>query len=138
MHVLLFNVFQVISRDLMTAIRKKRPDVYRNDLENLLLHHDNAPAHTAQETQLTLDVMGLERLPHPPYSPDLAPCDFALFPQLKSHLRGIHFDGLKEIRRECNTVLSRFSPEWFRDTFMQWVGRHERCIQAKGAYFEKE
>ena len=68
---------QVLYRDLMTATRKKRPAMYR-DLDNVILHHCNAPSHPSHETKLTIDVMGLQRLSLPPFSPDLA-----IFPQLK-------------------------------------------------------
>ena len=64
------------------------------NLDDVILHHNNAPSHTAQETQLTIDIMGLQRLSQPPYSPDLVPCGSALFPPLKEKLRGIRFEDL--------------------------------------------
>ena len=66
-------------RDLVHAIRKKRPGVY---IESFIFHQDNAPAHRARETLLTIDFLGFERLGHAPYSPDLAPIDYAIFPKL--------------------------------------------------------
>lgn len=50
----------------------------------------DAPAHTASTTQLEIDVLGFQRLSHPPYIPDLAPMDFRVFPEVKSHLRGVY------------------------------------------------
>jgi hypothetical protein len=46
-------------------------------------------------------------IPHPPYSPDLAPCDFFLFPKMKFKLRGCWFDPIEEILAELQTVLDR-------------------------------
>jgi hypothetical protein len=46
-------------------------------------------------------------IPHPPYSPDLATCDFFLFPKMKLKLKGRRFDTIEEIQvngRECLTV----------------------------------
>jgi hypothetical protein len=43
---------------------------------------------------------------HPPYSPDLAPCDFALFPKLKMKLKGWRFETVSGIQRESQTVLN--------------------------------
>jgi hypothetical protein len=44
-------------------------------------------------------------VPHPPYTPDLAPCDFALFPKLKMKLKGRHFETVSDIQRESQAVL---------------------------------
>jgi hypothetical protein len=46
-------------------------------------------------------------VPHPPYSPDLAPCDFALFPKLKMKLKGRCFETVSDIQRELEAVLSK-------------------------------
>lgn len=78
---------KVVRRDLMHALRKKRPILAANK-ENIIYHQDNAPSHTAEQTKLELDLLGFSRISHPPYSPDLAPMDFALFPYLKAELRG--------------------------------------------------
>jgi hypothetical protein len=51
---------------------------------------------------------GIITLPHPPYSPDLAPCDFFLFPEMKLQLKGRRFDrveGVEEIQQESQNVL---------------------------------
>ncbi|GFW15839.1 histone-lysine N-methyltransferase SETMAR [Trichonephila clavipes] len=68
-------------------VKRKRP-LLRN---SFLLHHDNARPHIAR---CVLDVSqqnNVEILLHPSYSPDLTPCDFWLFPQLKIPLRGKRF-----------------------------------------------
>ena len=54
----------------------------------VLLLHENAPAHTTQVAMTAATECGFEILPHPSYSPDMAPFDFYMFPKLKSHLRG--------------------------------------------------
>ena len=53
----------------------------------MLLHQDNAPAHTARLTQEFLNQNRVRQLRHPPYSPDLAPCDFLVLPQVKRLLK---------------------------------------------------
>ena len=52
------------------------------------LHHDNAPSHTSFAVREFLAQNNITTLPHPPYSPNLALCDFFLFPKLKSYLKG--------------------------------------------------
>ena len=72
-------------RRLPQVIVKKRQGKLTR---GVLLLQDNAPAHTSQVTMTAATVCGFEILPHPTYSPDMAPSDFYLFPKLKSHLRG--------------------------------------------------
>ena len=67
---------QVIWRDLVNAIRKKRPG---KGIEDFLLYQDNSSAHRADSTVLGLDLLGFDRVVHAPYSPDLAPMDFKVF-----------------------------------------------------------
>ena len=59
-----------------------------NDLQLLLA---KAPAHMSQGAMTAATEYGFKILPHPPYSPDMAPSDFYLFPKLKSHLRGTQY-----------------------------------------------
>lgn len=126
--------FQVISRDCMHALRKKRPEL----LENMILHQDNAPPHRAVDTRLAIEIqLGAEILSHPPYSPDLSPCDFALFPRLKRNLRGHRFESLEELRGAVQANLASFGREWYASTFADWVRRHQRCVEVGGEYFEK-
>ena len=73
-------IFQVLRRDLPRSLRWKRPGI---DMDTVILHQDNAPSHRAEVTQLELDVMGFQQLAHSPYSPDPAPMDIEVFPQLK-------------------------------------------------------
>lgn len=61
------------------------------ELRRYFLHHDNAPAHRAALTTAFLDGSGIKLLQHPPYSPDLAPCDFWLFPKIKEKLKRKEF-----------------------------------------------
>jgi hypothetical protein len=49
-------------------------------------------------------------VPHPPYLPDLAPCDFALFPKLKMKLKGRHFETVSDIQRDLQAVLDSINP----------------------------
>jgi len=130
-------LFKVIRRELINAIRKKRPEMLVN-LENIYLHKDNAPAHTASATSLELDVLGLNRIAHPPYSPDLAPMDFSVFPAIKSELRGIRFEDLVQLRSRVMSIIATFKSDWYRNVFAKWVMRHEKCVRCEGRYFEKE
>ncbi len=67
------------------AVTNKRP---ATGTRGLLLHHDNASAHTAAQAIDFLAEHGIQLVTHPPYSPDLAPCDYFLFPKCKERLCG--------------------------------------------------
>ena len=70
---------------LRENVRMKRPDQWRNN--TWLLHHDNGSAHAALLNRWFLTDNNMTVVPHPPYSPDVAPSDFFLFPKLKMKLR---------------------------------------------------
>jgi hypothetical protein len=74
-----------VLRRLRENVRRKRTKLWRN--HNWLLHHDDAPAHTSLKTTEFGTNNNMVIVLHPPYSTDLAPCDFALFPKLKMKRR---------------------------------------------------
>jgi histone-lysine N-methyltransferase SETMAR len=69
--------------------------------------HNNAPAHRALATQKKLVYLGFQCLDHPPYSPDLAPSDYHLFPGLNKQLKGCHFSPAAEAIAAAETWLAR-------------------------------
>lgn len=73
---------------LKKEVTAKRPGLAK---KKILFHHDNAPAHTSMVVMAKMHELHFDLVPHPPYSPDLAPCDFFLFPVLKKHLAGQKF-----------------------------------------------
>jgi hypothetical protein len=56
-------------------------------------------------------------VPHPPYSPDLAPCDFSLYPRLKIKLKGCRFDTTEVIKAESQAVPNTLTEHDFQDAF---------------------
>jgi len=78
--------YKTILQCLRDTVRRHRPENWRSN--NWILHHDNAPAHRAVTTNEFLAKHNILLLPQPPHSPDLAPCDVFLFPQLKKTMKG--------------------------------------------------
>lgn len=115
---------------LREKIRKKRPDSWKND--SWILHQDNAPAHNALSVKQFLADKRIPVLEHPPYSPDLAPCDFYLFPKVKSALKGRHFRSVEEVKAETAKLLKALTPEDLQHCFEQWQARMQRCIHRGG------
>ena len=78
--------YKTVLQRLRDAVCRHRPEKkWRSG--NWILHHDSAPAHRAVTTNEFLVKRNIPSLPQPPYSPDLAPCDFFLFPQLKKTMK---------------------------------------------------
>jgi hypothetical protein len=86
----------------------------------LLLHHNNVPAHTPLKTTELVTNNNMVIIPHPPYSPDLAPCDIALFPKLKMKLEGQCFKTVSHIQREPQAVLDSIKKIDFHGAFEVW------------------
>jgi [histone H3]-lysine36 N-dimethyltransferase SETMAR len=74
---------------------------------------------------------------HPPYSPDLAPSDFFLFPQLKKVLRGQHFADLKAIKKTVRRVLKDIPKIRFKRAFEDLYTRCCICVANGGEYVER-
>jgi hypothetical protein len=73
---------------------------------------------------------------HPPYSPDLAACDFWLFPKLKNALKGQRFADLSDVKSNVNALLRGITENDFQDCFRQWYNHLTKCIASQGEYFE--
>jgi hypothetical protein len=75
-------------------------------------------------------------IPHSPYSPDLAPWHFFLFPKIKLKLKGRRFDSTEEIQAESQRLLDTLTKQNFQEAFQKWRRRWDRCLHAGGNYFE--
>ncbi len=121
-------------RRLRENIRKKRPHLWAG--HQFLLHHDNASPHTAVFTLAFIGERDMEMVPHPPYSPDLAPCDFFMFPRLKAELRGRQFRRIPEMQEAVKIILRRIPAEEFQNCMNSLPICWMKCIKAGGDYFE--
>ncbi|GFQ76766.1 histone-lysine N-methyltransferase SETMAR [Trichonephila clavata] len=94
-----------VLRTMVRHVKRKRP-LLRN---GFLFHHDNDRPHIARCVLYELQQNIVEILPHSPYTPDLTPCNFRLFPQLKKPLRGKHFASNKACVKVAEAVLKKLS-----------------------------
>jgi len=123
-----------VLKRLRAAVRRKRPEAWTNN--TWMLHHDNAPAHASLLIREFLKKYETTVVPQPPYSPDLAPADFFLFPKLKSSLQGRRFQTVEEIEQNSIRDLRAIPQNTFQDAFQNWKKRWERCIKRGGEYCE--
>jgi hypothetical protein len=75
-------------------------------------------------------------VPHSPYSPDLAPCDFFLFSKIKSKPKGRRFQNVTEIQEQSLTVLHAIPKSQFQRCFQQWQKRWSRFVNSEVEHFE--
>ena len=79
-----------------------------------------------------LTKIGIKRVPHRPYSPDLAPCDFWLFPKLT----GCRYETIEEVKEAVTKVIDTLTQEDFHGAFQKLLKRYNKYIAAGGDYFE--
>ncbi|GFR70660.1 transposase [Elysia marginata] len=127
-----YYVQNVLSQ-VKSAINEQRPKV---STSRTLLLHDNAGPHKARATTASLRELGIQVLPHPAYSPDLAPCDFWLFPILKGRLAGRKFDRIQDLAKAENSELRTIPEKDYQVVFRKWQIRLKRCIESHGEYFK--
>ncbi len=92
---------------LREKVRRKRPQLWKmnGEYRNFLLHHDNATPHTGVLTLAALGENKIDMVAHPPYSPNLAPNDYFLYPEIKSRLWGRVFRNIPEVQAATEQVL---------------------------------
>ncbi|CAH1957760.1 unnamed protein product [Acanthoscelides obtectus] len=121
-----------VSKAVITELRKI------NHERRIILHQDNASSHTAQKPRQYLTEENVELLDHLPYSPDLIPNDFFIFPKIKNRLCGQRFQLPEEaVDAFKNAVLDLPANEWNK-CFENWFERMQMCINLRGKYFEKQ
>ncbi len=127
------DLYISILKCVREAIRIKHPDLWNQ--KNFFIHQDNALCHVSIQMAEYFHSMDQDLRAHPPYSPDLALCDFWAFPALKKQIRDIrfeHLDDLKELVRQHFCGLPRDDNQ---SAFNAMGVRYQRCIQAGGDFF---
>jgi transposase len=119
---------------LHEAVRKERPDAWREN--RWMLQHNHTSLHSSF---LVLDFLAKHAttvLPQPPYSPDLAPADFFLFPKLKSMLKCRCFESIEAIKTNLLAHLCSIPKTSFQECFRTLKKRWQQCIQSTEEYLE--
>ena len=92
---------------------------------------DNAPVYNSILVTDYLTKMGIKTVPQPPHSPDLAPCDFCLFPKLT----GCRYETIEEMKEAVTKGIDALTQEDFHGVLPKLLERY-KCIAAGGDYFE--
>ena len=122
-----------LENNLRPALRRKRPHFLQNPP---IILQDNARVHTAHPITDLYHHWGWEVLFHPPYSPDLSPCDYDLIPKMKEPLRDVRFwtvpDILQALGRSIRTINRRGAATGIQRLPHRW----QRVVDNAGDYIE--
>ena len=136
-------VIQSLGRFYKNSVLKKVKEFYNKKQPSkgwsgVLLLHDNASSHKCEVFLASEKVKVLNHPPYSPYSPDLSPCDFFLFPRLKKMLSGnkYMYTSRSSLRSTIYQCLQQTPKKDYLSAFRDWVKRLQKCISVKGEYFE--
>ena len=118
-----------VLREFRKRFRRKRPTLFKLSQWHFL--QDNASVHNSILFTDYLTKMGINTVRHPPYSPDLAPCDFWLFPKL----RLCRYETIEEMKEAVTKFIDTLTQD-FHGAFQELLKRYNKCIAAGGNYFE--
>lgn len=117
---------------LNDEIKEKRPKKTK-----VLYHHDCVPVHQTPKVMGKLNELKYELIPHPEYSPDLAPSNYYLFANMKRWLPGKQFTSTGEVKAQLNAYFEDFDESYFSDGIEMLENRWTKCIVLKGNYVEE-
>ena len=119
-----------VLREFSKRFLGKRPALFKSGQWHF--HQDNTPVYNSILVTDYLTKMGSKTVPQPPYRPDLAPCDFCLFPKL----RGCRYETIEEMKEAVTKVIDTLTREDFHGAFEKVLERYNKCIAAGRDYFE--
>lgn len=104
----------------------------------LLFHLENTACHKSIATMAKLHELHFELLPHPPYSPDLAPSDYYLFADLKRMLHGKRFDSSEAVIAKTKEYFEAKDKSFYKKGIEMFDRRWNECITLKGDYVDEK
>ena len=125
--------WNLLRENMKPAVHQKRRRLLTT---GVCLLHDNARPHTTTTTVSSIEGLRFECIPHPPYSPDLAPSDFHVSGQLKDALSGTQLRDDDEVRSAVHECLRTRPKEFFSRGIYVLVKRWRKCIELEGDYIE--
>jgi len=101
-----------------------------------ILLHDNARPHISKQVQIKINELGYEVLPHPPYSPDLAPTDYHFFKHLDAFVANKFYNSEGDLKNDVISFIESRSPEFCSIGINKLLERWEKCKNSDGNYFD--
>ena len=120
---------------LSRALKLKRPQ-YAKRHDKVIFQHDNARPHVAKVVKNTLEALQWDVLPHPPYSPDIAPSDYHLFRSMTHGLAEQHFTSYEEAKNWVDSWIASKDKKFFQRGIRMLPERWGKVVANDGQYFE--
>lgn len=120
---------------LSRALKEKRPE-YEQRHDKIILQHDNARPHIAQPVKTYLETLKWDVLPHPPYSPDIAPTDYHLFRSMTHDLADTRFNSYEDIKNWIRSWIASKDEEFFRSGIRMLPELWANVVASDGQYFD--
>lgn len=128
------DIYSAKLKRLHEVMTTKYPSLINR--KKVLLQADNAKPHTSRKSMETINSLdGIELLPHPPYSPDVAASDFHLFRSMSHFLRGRCFENEKALHEELTNFFDSRPAEWYKSGIQKIAQRWALVCQNDGFYF---
>ena len=141
--LIIFIVGQPINTEYYSSLLVHLKDILKEkhhttgrSPRGVLFFHDSALAHQALAAQKKLAYLSFHCLNHPPYSPDLVPLDYHLFPGLKKQLKGRHLSSNTEVIATVGTCLDGQPSEFFFSDLQKLEQWAKKCIELRREYVE--
>ncbi|KAG5321397.1 MOS1T transposase, partial [Pseudoatta argentina] len=117
-----------------SSLKIKRP-LYAQRHDKVILLHDNARPHVAKPVKTYLETLKWEVLPHPLYSPDIAPSDFHLFRSMAHGLADRRFHSYEEAQKWIDSWIASKDMSFFRRRIHVLPERWSKVVESDGKYF---
>ena len=129
------NLYSQQLTRLSEALRKKRP-FSCDGRQKVILLHDNARPHVAKTTREKIENLGWEVLPHPAYSPDLAPSDYHLFRSMQHFFQEKIYTEVESIKKDLDSYFFSRPESFYKRGIQSLPERWEKVILNDGNYFD--
>lgn len=120
---------------VLEALRSRYPSLVNR--KRVILQQDNAKPHTSKVTLQKIEELQFDLLPHPAYSPDLAPSDYHLFRSMAHFLRGKFFASVDDVENACREFFASKDSAWYARGINQLAELWQKTINHNGLYFKE-
>ena len=129
-----FNSTYMCANILPEITENANVEIAKFTKHHKILHIDNARPHTSKMTLKKIAEMGWEKLEHPPYSPDISPCDFFLFGYLKNELKKCQTETVYDLLNSIKEICGNITQTTLENVYESWIKRLNAVIECGGEY----